>query len=136
MNPTDPGDAGADLSRREGLFASARGLAVTGLAIAANRLSLLSIEVSEESSRLLSIMMYGAVALLALGAGVIFLAIFVTVALWDSNRLLALGMCATLFLGAGIVSLVVTRNLLRTRSQLFAASLAELQRDQASLDPR
>lgn len=118
---------------RAGLFASARGLAATGVALATNRLSLLGVELSEEGSRLLSVLLYGGIALLSLAAGIVFLAIFVTVALWDNNRLLALGMFATLFIGAGLVSLFVARGLVRSGSQLFSASLAELRRDQATL---
>lgn len=119
---------------RAGLFASARGLAATGVALAGNRLALLGLELSEESTRLLSVLLYGGIALVSLSAGMLFLAVFFTVALWESNRLLALGMFATLFLGAGAVSLAVARGLVRSGSQLFAASLAELKRDRASLD--
>ena len=127
-------DTGADAAPRAGLFASARGLAATGVALATNRLSLLGIEISEESSRLLAVLLYGGVALLSLAAGILFLALFVTVALWDSKRLLVLGMFSTLFIGAGVVSFFVARSLISSGSQLFAASLAELKRDQASLN--
>lgn len=133
-NPGDNFPGVSDDQPRAGLFASARGLASTGVSLVGNRLSLLGVELSEEGDRLLGILLYGGIALLGLGAGVIFLAIFVTVALWENNRLLALGMFATLFLGAGAVSLLVLRNLLRSKSQLFAASLAELRRDKSTLD--
>ena len=83
---------------------------------------------------MLAVLLYGGVALLSLAAGILFLAIFVTVALWDSNRLLVLGMFSTLFIGAGVVSFFVARSLISSGSQLFAASLAELKRDQASLN--
>lgn len=128
-----PVESGGGHAPRAGLFASARGLAATGVAIASNRLALLGIELSEEGSRLLSLLLYGGVALFSLSAGTVFLAAFVTVALWDSNRLLALGMFAALFLGTGVVSLFVARGLVRSGSQLFTASLAELKRDQTSL---
>ncbi len=127
------GQAGAGASRPPGLFTSARGLAATTVSLAANRLSLLGVELSEESSRLLGILLYGAMTVIALWAGLIFLAIFITVVMWESNRLLALGIFASLFIGAGTVSWLVTRNLLRTKSQLFAASLAELRKDHSAL---
>jgi uncharacterized membrane protein YqjE len=120
-------------SARPGLFASARGLAATGVSLAANRLSLLGVELSEESSRVLSLLLYGAIAVLALGTGLIFLAIFITVALWDSNRLLALGVFAALFLGAGSVAALVAMNLAKAKTTLFAASLAELRSDHSAL---
>ncbi|MRR52377.1 MAG: hypothetical protein EG825_15970, partial [Rhodocyclaceae bacterium] len=76
---------------------------------------------------------YGAAAFVLLAAGLIFLAIFFTVLLWDSNRLLVLGVITALFLGGGGVALTVCFSLARSKSRLFAASLAELERDRAAL---
>jgi uncharacterized membrane protein YqjE len=61
--------------------------------------------------------------------------VFLTVLLWDSNRLLALGIFSALFLGAGIVSLLVAMGLARSGSKLFSASLAELRKDTQALAP-
>jgi uncharacterized membrane protein YqjE len=69
-----------------------------------NRLQLLGVELAEERGRLLSLLTYGAIALICLSAGLVFLAVFLTVLLWDSHRLLALGMFSALFLGAGIAT--------------------------------
>ena len=55
--------------------------------------------------------------------------------LWDSNRLLALGIFSALFLGAGIVSLILTMSLAKSESRLFSASLAELRSDREALTP-
>jgi uncharacterized membrane protein YqjE len=128
--------ASSGASSSPGLLASARGLVSTSAALLGNRLALLGIELSEEGSRLLAILLYGGIAVLCLGAGLIFLAIFITLALWDSNRLLALGMFAALFLGAGTASALVTRHFLRSRARWFAASLDELKRDKSQLTGR
>ena len=119
----------AEGAPRPGLFASLRGLLGTGLAIAQTRLSLLATEVAEERARLLALLAYGALALICLAAGAIFFAIFLTVLLWDSNRLLVLGIISALFLGGGAIALAVAGRLARQPSQLFAASLAELAKD-------
>ncbi|MDE2442329.1 MAG: phage holin family protein, partial [Betaproteobacteria bacterium] len=74
--------------RRTGLFASLKGLLGTSLTLLQTRLQLLATELEEERQRLLALLLWGAVAVLALGAGAIFLAIFLTVLLWDSQRLL------------------------------------------------
>ena len=74
---------------------------------------------------------FGAAALIFLSAGLVFLAVFLTVLLWDTNRLLVLGIFTALFLGAGIVALLVARRNAVTPSQLFSASLAELAEDHA-----
>ena len=112
-----------------GLFASTRGLLGTAVALLRNRLELLGVEIAEERVRLVSMLAYGGAAFLCLSAGLIFLAIFVTVLLWDSNRLLALGVFSALFLGAGIASLMLAVSLARSGSKLFSASLAELRKD-------
>ena len=118
---------------RAGLFASLKGLCGTSLALVQNRLQLLGVELAEERLRLLSLATYGAIALICLGAGLVFLAVFLTVLLWDSHRLLALGVFSALFLGAGIATLLVAMNHARAGSTLFKASLAELARDREAL---
>jgi uncharacterized membrane protein YqjE len=53
--------------------------------------------------------------------------------MWESNRLLALGVFSALFLGAGIASAALARSLARGGSKLFSASLAELSKDRDAL---
>jgi uncharacterized membrane protein YqjE len=114
---------------RAGLFASLKGLLGTSLGLLQNRLQLLGVELAEERARLLSLLAYGAVAFICLGAGMVFFAMFVTVLLWDSNRLLALGVFAALFLAAGSLTLMLALGRAKAGSNLFSASLAELRRD-------
>lgn len=116
-----------------GLFASTRGLLATCVSLLQNRLELFGVELAEERARLLSMLAYGGAAFLCVAAGLIFLAIFLTVMFWDSNRLLALGVFSALFLGAGLASLVLAVSLARSGSKLFSASLAELRKDRESL---
>jgi uncharacterized membrane protein YqjE len=126
-------DPAGNAPGRHNLFASAKGLLGTGVTLLHNRLELLGVELAEERSRLYSMLAYGGAAFLCLAAGLIFLAIFVTVLMWDSNRLLALGVFSALFLGAGIASLMLTLSLARSGSKLFSASLAELRKDTDAL---
>ena len=118
-----------------GLFSSVRGLGVTALALLGNRLDLLGTELVEERGRLLSLVTYGAVELLLLAAGLVFLSVFITVLLWDSNRLLALGVFSGLFLAGGLLALGMTLGFARAGSKLFAASLAELRKDGDAMRP-
>lgn len=126
----------ADQPRSRGLYSSLRGLVATGVALLQTRLELLSTELQEEKARLIGLLAYGAAALILLGVGIVFLAVFLTVLLWDSHRLLALGVFAALFLGAGSLALALAMRLARNGSRLFAASLAELAQDRAELEPR
>ena len=127
-----PGGAGS----RAGLFASLKGLFGTSLGLLHNRLQLLGVELAEERLRLLSLLTYGAIAFICLSAGLVFLAIFITVLLWESNRLLALGVFSALFLGAGLASVLVAMSHARAGSTLFTASLAELSKDREALASR
>jgi uncharacterized membrane protein YqjE len=122
-----------DSAPRGGLASSLRSLVGSTLGLLRTRLDLLSVELQEEKLRLFSMFIYGAVAIMLLSVGVVFLAVFVTVLLWDSHRLLALGIFSAIFLLGGTIALVMLAMLTRTRSKLFAASLAELAEDSAAL---
>lgn len=124
----------ADDSPHGGVVASLRGLLVAGIAIARNRLELLATEVEEEKVRLLGVVLYGMAALILLAGGLIFVAAFLTVLLWESHRLLALGVFSTLFIVGGIFAAMVARGYARAPSALFAASIAELERDKAAAE--
>ena len=85
--------------------------------------------------RLGELLLFGAIAVILLGLGLTFLAILLTVLLWDSHRLLALAVFATVFLTLGAVAGYAARARLARGSRLFEASLAELDRDKQSLGP-
>lgn len=118
-----------------GLFSSLRSLAGNGIGLLRTRLELLSVEVREEKVRLLSLLAYGAAAFVLLSFGLLFLAVFVTVLLWESHRLLALGAFAAVFVVGGLAAFAAMLAIARTPSKLFAASLAELARDREALQP-
>jgi len=126
-------DTPGSKAARAGLFASLKGLLGTSVGLVQNRLQLLGIELAEERVRLLSLLAYGAIAFICLGAGLVFFAMFVTVLLWDSNRLLALGVFSALFLAAGSLTLMLALGRAKAGSNLFSASLAELRRDSDKL---
>lgn len=126
-------DGAGKMPDQRGLFASTKGLLGTAVTLLHNRLELLGVELAEERLRLVSLLAYGGAAFLCIAAGLIFLAIFLTVLLWESSRLLALGVFSALFLGAGVASLMLAMSLARSGSKLFSASLAELRRDRDAL---
>ena len=57
-------DPAGDAPGRGGLFASAKGLLGTGVALLQNRLELLGVELAEERVRLFSVLAYGGAAFL------------------------------------------------------------------------
>ena len=116
-----------------GLLVSLRGFAATGVALLRTRVGLLKVEAFEEVGRIRGMLLWGIAAVLLGVAGAVFLALFLTVLFWDSHRLLALGIFATLFIAAATVAVATALRLARQGSQLFAASLAELHQDEAAL---
>jgi len=127
-------DTGA--GQRMGLFDSVRTLAATLLAIGHTRLALLSTEWEEERLRLGSMLLWALVALFCAGAGIVLFTLLFVMMLWDSHRILALGMPASLFvLGAGL-SWRVVRIKARSKPGLFSSSLAELSKDRDQLTAR
>lgn len=124
------------MSSSPGLFASLRGFTATSVALLRTRLELLKVEAQEETGRITGLLFWGVAAVLLGTVGFVFLSVFLTVLLWDSHRLLALGVFAALFLGAAGVAIFTVLRLARQGSQLFAASLAELRHDEAALKAR
>jgi uncharacterized membrane protein YqjE len=118
---------------RRSLLAGLRGLLADGLELVRTRGELLVVEYEEEKARLLRLLAWGAAALILLAAGLVFSAVFITVLLWESNRLLALGVFSALFLGGGFIALNLAMAACRPRSRAFDASLNELAEDQAAL---
>ena len=115
------------------LAASLKGLVGTVLTLLQVRLEQLSVEAQEEVARVVSLLLCGVVAVTLLALGLGFVAILVTVALWETQRLLALTVFSTLFLGLGGVAAWLAFQRARRGSALFAASLAELRQDREPL---
>ena len=99
------------------------------------RLELLSLEAREDIGQLLTLGVQAALAVVLLSFGLIFLALFLTVMLWDSQRLLALGIFSTAFLGGGAVLALLAWQRLRRGLRLFCASIQELRADRERLRP-
>ena len=87
--------------RPERLAVSLRGLAGSLIEFISIRLELVGVEAREEVLRLGELLLYGAIAVVLLSLGLTFLAVLLTVLLWDSHRLLALAVFATVFLTLG-----------------------------------
>lgn len=119
--------------RPERLAASLKGFAASLIEIINVRLELFTVEARDEALRLTELLVYGALAIAFLTFGTAFLAVLITVLLWDSHRLLALTLFSTLFITLGAVSAIVARARMAEGSRLFASTLDELKRDRDTL---
>lgn len=108
-------------------------LAGSLLAIAHTRLELFSTEIEEQRAWLGSMLVWTLVALFCAGVGVVLATLFVVIALWDSHRLLAVGIPAILFLVGAALAWLIVLGKSRAKPRLFAASLAELSEDRKEL---
>lgn len=117
----------------EGSAARLRGLLADLLELGQVRLELVAIEAREDIDRLTTLALQGVLAAVLLGFGLVFLAVFCTVLLWDTQRLLALAVFTTLFLGGGLVLALLAWRGLQRGMRLFRSSVDELRRDQERL---
>jgi uncharacterized membrane protein YqjE len=110
-------------------------LAGTLLCIVQSRLELLGNELEEERLHVEQTLLYKVISLLLFGLSIMLLTAFIVVLFWDSQRLLVLGGLAGLYFIAGLLVWNTSINLIRKKSRLFSASLAELSSDRDQLTP-
>jgi uncharacterized membrane protein YqjE len=119
--------------RPERLAVSLKGFVSSLIEIVHVRLELITVEARDEALRLTELLVYGALAVALLTLGIAFLAVLLTVLLWDSHRLLVLTLFSTLFITLGAIAAVVARARLAEGTRLFASTLDELKRDRDAL---
>ncbi|WP_018227557.1 phage holin family protein [Methyloversatilis universalis] len=120
--------------RPERLGASLKGFVSSLIEIVHVRLELITVEARDEALRLTELLVYGALAIAFLTFGIAFLAVLLTVLLWDSHRLLVLTLFSTLFITLGAVAAVIARARMAEGTRLFASTLDELKRDRDALN--
>jgi len=113
----------------EGLLGSLKSITALAVAIAHNRLNLLSTDLEIAREQTVSVLMMVLVALFCLCFGALLLALFVVVIFWDTHRLIALGSMTGLFMLIGALCLWRVIKALKAMPANFEASLAELAKD-------
>jgi uncharacterized membrane protein YqjE len=108
----------------------------TLLEAAQTRLELLAVELQEEKLRIARLLLMTVLAALLLAGALLFAVLWLTVALWDSHRLLVLGVGTLLLSAGGIAAASAAARSLAAGSALFASSIDELRRDRAALRRR
>lgn len=126
MAQAEPGAS----SSPESLVAGVRGWLHDGVRLLRVRLELFGVEARDHALSVVELVTLAVATVLLLGLGLGFLAVLITVLLWDSHRTLALTLFTTLFLTLGTVALVAALRLIRRDHRWFEASLAELRQDE------
>lgn len=110
-----------------------RRLGVSLLALGRIRLELLSIEVQEEKERIGALLFWAVLIALLAGFGLVFIALAVTVALWETHRLAALVGATIVFIMLAAGGALRVRRLVGSGTTLFKSSITELRHDAAAL---
>lgn len=121
---------------KEPVSAPLRRLGVSMLTLVRIRLELFAIEAQEEKERIAGVLLWAVFAALLAGFGLLMLLVLITVALWDSYRLLALGVSTVVLLAAAAFAVAKLRGLLAGPSTLFQSSITELREDADALRRR
>jgi uncharacterized membrane protein YqjE len=129
-------DSGSPRERVGGLFASARHLLATALAIAHNRLELITTEIEEELYRVAEILVWAFLAIFFGGLTVLMAAFLVVLLWWEDHRLLAASLTVLAFFGVTVAALLVARSKSHARPKLLHATIEELKRDRDALEGR
>lgn len=112
---------------------SLKSMTALAVAIAHNRLNLLSTDLEVAREKTVSVLIMVLVALFCICFGALLLTLFIVVIFWDTHRLIALGCVAGLFVLIGVVCLLRVIKALKAMPATFEASLAELAKDYKQL---
>jgi uncharacterized membrane protein YqjE len=116
------------------LVGSLRALAATSIGIVRTRLELLGIELAEEKTRVLGMVILALAGLLCLTLGLLMFSFLVVVAFWDTEyRHLSIVLVGLVYLIAGAVMLLLVRKQAADAPIAFEETLAELERDREML---
>lgn len=123
----------SDTRRAGGVIDSLAGVARSLLAMLHTRLELLGVEFREEIVRLGAMLLWAYLAVFFATVGVLLIVGAVIIAVWDTHRVLALGLFGAVFLALGALTAWTLMRTARQKPRLFEASLGELASDEAHL---
>jgi uncharacterized membrane protein YqjE len=116
-----------------GLFRSLTNLFATLVTLAQTRLELLTTELQEEVQRVVGLVVWGLVALLAGMIGMILGGLTIIFLYWETHRMLAALLVTATFFLIAVVAVMVLAAKVNARPRFLDATLTELARDGASL---
>jgi uncharacterized membrane protein YqjE len=124
-----PGGAGPDPAPASAPSSTVRSTVRTLLSFAETRARIAANEVEEQLLRLLEVAAWAVAAVFFFAIAVLLVCLFIVLMFWDSNRILAAGLLAGLFVAGGGVSVLMVRSCLALRPKFLAATLAEFEKD-------
>lgn len=119
----------------EGLIAASRRFFDTLLGIIHNRIELLGIELKEEKTRLISVLVWGIAGVFLAVITVIMLTLTIVSLFPEDNLPLALGVCTLVYLVATIASFLIAKKRIKNPTP-FEETVNQLKKDRAWLKAR
>src|SRR4051812_21578492 len=104
-------------------------LGATLVSLLQTRLELATVEVEEETLRLLSYLMLSLLALFLFGIAIVMVALFVIILFWDTHRIEAVLAMAALFAVLGTLIARNVRQRMASKPRLLSFTIAELNKD-------
>jgi uncharacterized membrane protein YqjE len=104
-------------------------LGATLVSLLQTRLELATVEVEEETLRLLSYLMLSLLALFLFGIAIVMVALFVIILFWDTHRIEAVLAMAALFAALGTLLASSVRQRMANKPRLLSFTIAELNKD-------
>lgn len=124
-----PGGAGPGPAPASAPSSTVRSTVRTLLSFAETRARLAANEFEEQLLRLLEVAAWAVAAVFFFAIAVLLVCLFIVLVFWDSNRILAAGLIAGLFVAGGGVSVLMVHSCLAARPKFLAATLAEFEKD-------
>lgn len=122
---------------RPGLFASIRRVIDTGIDILQNRLELLAVELQQEKSRVVQLLILAAAIIFCGFMGVAMLTLTIVMMFPPGPaRVYALGGFTLIYLGAAVAAVVVLKGRLKNPPYPFSGTISELKKDRAWLQSK
>jgi uncharacterized membrane protein YqjE len=118
------------------LLKSLKDLGQTFVEIIRTRIEILSLDVNEARIRFVSILIISAFAFFFLAFGTIIAAFWLIAIFWESHRLLILGTLTAVFLGGGLIFLILLVWKLKKGPKFLKGTIDELKKDSAALSDR
>ena len=126
MNDPDPIETAGPLS---GFWSVLVRLLTTLLDMLSTRVELLILDLQESSERLLSLLIWSLMGLLATAMTLLLGSLSLIFIFWDTHRVLVALLITASFAALAITAVLVVNGKLRARHTLFAGTLAEFAKD-------
>ena len=123
----------APVPASRGLLEALRTLGGTLNEIVRVRGSLFAVELREEVERRRQMLVLAAFGFAFLHTALLVVTFLVAVTFWDTNRIVAIGAMALVYLACGVAAILRLRAKLAASPDPFSATLGELQRDLAEM---